>query len=1033
MMMRRGVLLRWGWVGLVAVELACGPSPAAETPKPPAPATNAVVTARPVSLPDAKPMPELASGALPPVKSGKTVQGRVVAGDQSEGFQTLLVEIPVEGLSPELARSIDSGLFARVVGSAAQSPAVLGSSETAGLVPPSTQAMFQLWVRRPVPEVDAKAGAAAAEAANQLGIEVYTAAGLRAPTPLDGADSTPGYSYEPGQHFRVNATLPTKVPAQPKVFAAYLEALGRLDPRSPAAWFLAPQASSFATNDQWAKERLTEEWADLMRFSTGYDSVEAALVTEQKLRAPVARAAATVQLASLRGPELLRHEWARMLGAVAGVTPAEPLAAMVPAEFYYARARSFEAFQTLVDQVEQVVTPGLRIAEHHRQQLDSSERYRLELGLPADELSRVLGPHLVHSLALTGSDPMLRQGSDLSLILEVPGSETILNVLAVKRAQLSQQFPLKESSWTHAGITVSSHQSVDGRVRQELVSFKRADGKTFVLLSNSRNAVKRILDTWTGQHPAIASELDFQYMLKRDANVSENVLVYFGDRFVAEVVGPKQRILDSRRQVAKAELSAFGCGSLLFGQLYGRLPNDAKELGARAWFGTKRLAHTSGEAIIYDKQAGVRSSWGTPARLTSIIDLEVPKRVSKEEQAAYQRFALGYQGQWGERIDPIALRVNVAGEQLDAHLRVLPVMNGGDYDDVLRWSGGGLTTRVPSLPALAGILAIGAGSPLREFLSGNGRSFLGTKFQLDWLGDWVELGLVDDPAVAEFALEHGDLPTPPSSAPREQRFEESDLATLPLYLALDIKSAAGASLFLTLVREMATGASPDTVQWKEHGKHGQTTIMQVAVEDVTVYYALNKRRLLVALQADVLKRLLSDLEAESKRPPAAVNGVGGQLAIDLSPKSGPGSLLEQSALRTVASWLIEKGVHYSDVHDPWANLLLQGSLQSNSDAATYEQQAFRWLGMMPVTADGKPYAWTEAGVADPDRGSYHAPKWPKVPVSPGPVAQVLEALVGARAEVAVDDEPGEIGRDRSLRAQVRLRLRDAKAAPAGVE
>src|SRR5690606_36575194 len=119
-----------------------------------------------------------------------------------------------------------------------------------------------------------------------------------------------------------------------------LEALGQSEPDSPAAWFWDSRRSASASSDRWAKESLTREWSDLMRFSTGYDSVEAALVTERKLRAPVAPSAATVPMSALKGPELLRHEWARMLGAVSGVTPAEPLAAMVPAEFYYARARS---------------------------------------------------------------------------------------------------------------------------------------------------------------------------------------------------------------------------------------------------------------------------------------------------------------------------------------------------------------------------------------------------------------------------------------------------------------------------------------------------------------------------------------------------------------------------------------------------------------------------------------------------------------------------------------------------------------------
>jgi hypothetical protein len=84
--------------------------------------------------------------------------------------------------------------------------------------------------------------------------------------------------------------------------------------------------------------------------------------------------------------------------------------------------------------------------------------------------------------------------------------------------------------------------------------------------------------------------------------------------------------------------------------------------------------------------------------------------------------------------------------------------------------------------------------------------------------------------------------------------------------------------------------------------------------------------------------------------------------------------------------------------------------------------------MKPVTAEGKPFLMTAGGVADPDRGSLHAPKWPKVPVSPGLVEQVLESVTAIRTEVSVDNEPGS--EDRSLRAQLRLKLREAQPATA---
>jgi hypothetical protein len=619
---------------------------------------------------------------------------------------------------------------------------------------------------------------------------------------------------------------------------------------------------------------------------------------------------------------------------------------------------------------------------------------------------------------------MLRQGSDVSLILEVPHLDTVMNVLAVKRASVSQTLPLSETNWSHGGIAVSSHRSADGRVRQEVASFKRTDGKTFVLLSNSKNAAKRILDTWLGQHASLANELDFQYMLKRDPAVVEDVLLYMGDRFVAEAVSPRQRIIDSRRQVAKAELAAMGYGSLLFAQLHGHMPKDGKELAGKRWFGQKRLRHASGDTISYDQQLGPSSAWGTPARLTSILDLPTPGRISKAEQAAYEQFSQRYESQWGERIDPIALRVNTAGNFMDMHLRVLPLVNSRDYEEVLQWSGGGTTTRSASIDGLAGILAIGSGSPLREFLTGNGRSFLGDKFKLDWLGDWVEVGVADEKSLAELVRTYGELPTPVPE-PRPVEGDAAMIGKVPAYLAVDVKSAAGAAMMLTVLRELATGASPDTIQWGEHSKHGDTTVVRVYADDVTVFYALTKRRLLVALQVEVLHRLIDRLQAEPTALAATAKGLSGeqgsQLVVDVSPKSDPkASLVRQSALRTIAAWLLEKGARESGLGNPLAQLLLAASAD-NPTPESYKDQAFRWLGAMPVTVDGKPYQNLPGGVGDPDRGNSHAPKWPKIPVTPGPAAQLLGSVLGLRTEVSVDQEPGSES-ERSLRARVRLRL-----------
>ena len=62
----------------------------------------------------------------------------------------------------------------------------------------------------------------------------------------------------------------------------------------------------------------------------------------------------------------------------------------------------------------------------------------------------------------------------------------------------------------------------------------------------------------TGRAPRLADELDFRYMLARDAATPADVLAFMSDRFVGEVIGPRQKVLEARRQIALAELSRPG-------------------------------------------------------------------------------------------------------------------------------------------------------------------------------------------------------------------------------------------------------------------------------------------------------------------------------------------------------------------------------------------------------------------------------------------------------------------------------------------
>ena len=57
------------------------------------------------------------------------------------------------------------------------------------------------------------------------------------------------------------------------------------------------------------------------------------------------------------------------------------------------------------------------------------ERYQRQLGLPLSTLARLLGPSLVKSVALTGSDPSFPLGTDVAVLLETPQPAMLGNLL----------------------------------------------------------------------------------------------------------------------------------------------------------------------------------------------------------------------------------------------------------------------------------------------------------------------------------------------------------------------------------------------------------------------------------------------------------------------------------------------------------------------------------------------------------------------------------------------------------------------------
>ena len=108
-----------------------------------------------------------------------------------------------------------------------------------------------------------------------------------------------------------------------------------------------------------------------------------------------------------------------------------------------------------------------------------------------------------------------------------------------------------------------------------------------------------------------------------------------------------------------------------------------------------------------------------------------------------------------------------------------------------------------------------------------------------------------------------------------------------------------------------------------------------------------------------------------------------------------------------------------------AEAVLRGVPESAHKPERSAELSLAYLGEAPLTPDGRRYWLSPEGIADPLRGTDHAPEWPALPTPDSPAEHVLSVLSRFRSDLSFDEEPqiqSTVPRLRSLRARFDLRL-----------
>ncbi|MHC4593093.1 MAG: hypothetical protein ACYS8L_10425, partial [Planctomycetota bacterium] len=398
------------------------------------------------------------------------------------------------------------------------------------------------------------------------------------------------------------------------------------------------------------------ELEDTYAVFTGGRAMSENMQLDRLLR-PADTGEETVDVSSLPGIDVAEMDWAPL---IEGLEPErDPLASLVPADQHALLFSSFDDFVTTLDEAKAHGTPVLRLLDVRSEDAQTHTRYERQLCLRADALSRLFGPQLVQSVAVTGSDPFMRTGTDVALLFE---ARDPVALRALLEARVTANAQLDTEARPVRGTVLSVPYTGFRSPSRSVCSYVAAVGSA-VAVTNSLGQLQRLASAAQGDVLSLASLPEYTFFRARypRRDPKETTLLIVPDGAIRRWCGPRWRIGASRRTRAAAvmsELQARHLNELVSGQVTEvALETDLPVPGG----GDLSLG-----------PAGVTSSlYGNLAFLTPISEIAIEK-VTQAEANAYRSWRNRYHRNWRQYFDPIALRFSVSPSLLAADVTVMP-------------------------------------------------------------------------------------------------------------------------------------------------------------------------------------------------------------------------------------------------------------------------------------------------------------------------------------------------------------------------
>ncbi len=709
------------------------------------------------------------------------------------------------------------------------------------------------------------------------------------------------------------------------------------------------------------------------------------------------------------------HPFAEMRG---GKDPIHgKLAALVPEDHYFLRFRSVARLLELLDFSDQWGGSLLRLAKPVGTDHGTRARTLQQLCLPDNILARLLGPAVISEIAVSGSDPYLVNGSDVTVLFHVHAKEAFQAAVDLPFSHTKQEnSAARHDETTYQGVRIE--RLVDARRR---VSCHRCWIDDVCLYSNSLTALKRIIDAAQGSKPNLAEAGDFKYMravvFPLDNSVEDGFL-YLSDPFIRRLVGPEVRIKQKRRLGAATSLKMLTNAAIFHGYQHGPSRPTFEQLVANRSLNADDLYGPEDGVITWDAESGeARSSaCGDVGFLKPVIEFDSELATEKEAEA-YGRFRDRYQQYWRRFFDPIGIRFRI-DKKITLETHILPLIDSSKYNEMADVAGGEPITVRTSLfsenTLLRYVMHLNDGNQKAQYTTMLG-SVTGTNTTSDWLGDWVTFWIEDTDAFGTLVrrqYESGDR----DQAQRTPNREIIDVFDASFVLGVHVKNKVSLAVFLVALKTMVTTAAPNTVVFRPLEPYHDITIVQIGpdpsgtlarqfqsdepepentAEDAEVstvsergpalYYATIEDGFYISTQPSSLRSLIDRLYKPRDNTPVASADVNANVLLFVAPRAA------ELARPSVAYFLEQQARQIS-----WRNLAQVwmlgrcGLLQDRS----VDDSARAYLGYGLVCPDGGTYRYdaSKGTALCSVHGTLEQPVRHNAPPPSSPLGGMLETI-----------------------------------------